>query len=189
LKESIITLKRNDNEKIKKSVKPKHSNKVKPDDDTDDDDDSDDPKTNKNKETKNDKSPQDDKITKVEQNTKEEKNSEDNKNSNSDKDDQGDDDDKPKYFIINGNKYFPTTDCADNCNKKGRCFNSTCMCQQGYTNEDCSMTIKDFNEQGILFDDILILIIVIFILGMILKLILTMVEKSSKKYDDHLNLE
>ncbi len=91
--------------------------------------------------------------------------------------------------MINKVKYIHSDTCNKNCNKKGICLNDVCICQQGFTSEDCSLTIKEFKNDGYKLEDMFIFLIVILVLGMIFKLVIFIMEKSSKKYHDHLNLE
>jgi len=91
--------------------------------------------------------------------------------------------------MLNGLKYLLTTNCLNNCSKQGICLNNICLCQSGFTTEDCSITIKDYKQQGFKLAEIMIFLIIIMFVAMIIKLILIMQEKSRKTYDDHLNIE
>lgn len=107
-----------------------------------------------------------------------------------DKDDETEEeDDKPKFYILNGVKYLPTTNCPNNCSKQGICLNKICLCEPGYTTDDCSITIRDYKNQGFKFDEIILFLIIVMMIAMTIKVIMITLEKSKKTYDDHLNLE
>lgn len=115
--------------------------------------------------------------------------SEEGDDDSSDDEDDDSDSNKPKFYILNGIKYSPTKNCPNNCNKHGICLNNSCLCDQGYTTEDCSITIKDFKKQGFKLNDFLILFFIFILIGMIIQLINFRQENSKKFYDDLLNIE
>uniref|UniRef100_UPI00398F6DCB tenascin-like isoform X2 n=1 Tax=Pristiophorus japonicus TaxID=55135 RepID=UPI00398F6DCB len=42
-------------------------------------------------------------------------------------------------------------DCPENCNKRGMCINGKCLCEEGFTGEDCSFEVtclNDCSDQG-----------------------------------------
>lgn len=57
---------------------------------------------------------------------------------------------KSNYYIIGQNKsiYYSSDDCTNNCTNRGKCLNSTCFCEQGYTSDDCSETYKQYLNNG-----------------------------------------
>jgi hypothetical protein len=82
--------------------------------------------------------------------------------------------------------FYMTTDCFNDCSKKGLCLNSTCFCDQGYTMDDCSLTYKQYNEQGFKLQDVTGLLIVAFGGGFLITLISLILSRSKKVSSDHI---
>jgi len=53
-----------------------------------------------------------------------------------------------RKFYINNSLYEENDRCEGGCGDKGICLNITCLCNQGFTGEKCSMTYKDILERG-----------------------------------------
>jgi hypothetical protein len=88
-----------------------------------------------------------------------------------------------------GEIYYQTTDCMNNCTKRGLCLNSTCFCEQGYSSDDCAMTYKQYLEQGIKFSDVSGLLIGAFAFSLIGTIVVMMIKKANKVTNDHIEFE
>ena len=85
--------------------------------------------------------------------------------------------------------YYVTNDCSNSCSKKGLCLNSTCFCEQGSTSQDCSMTYKDFMEQGLKFNDMKKFMIAAFGIAFVMTFISLLSAKSARNIkSDHLDI-
>jgi len=84
---------------------------------------------------------------------------------------------------------YQTTGCPNDCSTKGLCLNSACFCDQGYTTEDCSMTYKQYNEQGFKLQDVSSLFLIAFGGGLIITLISLLLSRSQKVSSDHIMFE
>ena len=119
-----------------------------------------------------------------------------------DKDEKEEEDDKPdnttdiknEHVIVtfsvgsNHDIYVRTNDCSANCTSRGICLNSTCFCDQGYSSNDCSMTYKQYLEQGYKFTDMIMYLVIAFVTATILTLIILIFRRSQKVSGDHLEL-
>jgi hypothetical protein len=85
--------------------------------------------------------------------------------------------------------YYQTTDCYGNCTKRGLCLNSTCFCEQGYASSDCSMTYKQYLEQGIKFSDVSGILIGAFGLSLVATIVVLLIRKAQKVTRDHIEFE
>ncbi len=88
-----------------------------------------------------------------------------------------------------GEIYYQTTDCMNNCTKRGLCLNSTCFCEQGYSSDDCAMTYKQYLEQGIKFSDVSGILIGAFGLAFLVTMIVMIIKKANKVTNDHIEFE
>lgn len=73
-----------------------------------------------------------------------------------------------RKFYINNTLYQENDKCEGGCGEKGICLNSTCLCNQGFTGEKCSMTYKDILEQGYYLKKYLTYFLLIGGLGMLM---------------------
>ncbi len=88
-----------------------------------------------------------------------------------------------------GEIYYQTTDCMNNCTKRGLCLNSTCFCEQGYSSDDCAMTYKQYLEQGIKFSDVSGILVGAFAVAFIGTIIVMIIKKANKVTNDHIEFE
>lgn len=92
--------------------------------------------------------------------------------------------------IPNKNSNNTNSACPNNCSTKGICVNGNCLCLQGYTSEDCSMTYKEYADQGIALEPMIKWFIIIFIgVFMITMGILLWKNNSNTKAGDYLELD
>ena len=40
----------------------------------------------------------------------------------------------------------PKTDCPNDCSKRGKCKDKKCYCQPGFTTDDCSQSVEDYEK-------------------------------------------
>jgi len=93
------------------------------------------------------------------------------------------------YTGADKNKVFTKAkDCHNDCSGRGMCLNSTCFCDQGYTYYDCSLTIKEFTLMGYKFNDMVFVLILVFI-GAVLITLLVILLRKNKNTNDFLDLE
>ena len=38
------------------------------------------------------------------------------------------------------------TDCPNDCSKRGKCKDAKCYCQPGFTTDDCSQSVEDYEK-------------------------------------------
>lgn len=92
-------------------------------------------------------------------------------------------------YKVKGDIYIRTKDCTSNCTSRGICLNSTCLCEQGYSSNDCSMTYKEYLEQGYRFTGMIKFLIIALVSSSILTLIILIYRRSQKVSGDHLELD
>lgn len=94
-------------------------------------------------------------------------------------------------YSVGSNKarYYATNDCRNNCTNRGRCLNSTCFCEQGYTSRDCSMTYSKYLTQGYKFSSIFLYLIIVFVAAMIATLIYLIIKGAKRVDNDYLRMD
>jgi hypothetical protein len=91
------------------------------------------------------------------------------------------------YFIgKKGMMYLKTDDCSHNCTGRGLCLNSTCFCRQGlfsvnkgFAAYDCSMTYKEYNDNGYELSKIWRWSIYTFVTSSIITLVIMIIIKTN----------
>ena len=84
-------------------------------------------------------------------------------------------------------KYVATKDCAGSCTNRGVCLNSTCFCDQGFAEKDCSLTYDEFLNKGIKLKTAIKVSIFAFSGAAIITLIWLICTNSNKFATDHLD--
>ena len=95
---------------------------------------------------------------------------------------------KVKSNSSNKLEYLITKDCKNNCTNKGLCLNSTCYCNEGYTEYDCSLTYKNFKKKGFKLKTYYKYLIAVFFSGFLI-MIIYLCLRSKLSQEDYIKLE
>lgn len=99
-------------------------------------------------------------------------------------------DNEPAYMMgATDEVYYASDDCPQDCSNRGICLNSTCFCDQGFSNNDCSMKYKEYLEKDYKISDYVLYLIITCAASMLLTLIFLIIKRSKRITGDYLELE
>lgn len=88
---------------------------------------------------------------------------------------------KVQFKDSDGEIYEITNDCINNCSGNGKCFDSDCYCENNFSGNDCSISIQDAKNNGILVEKYYFYIIGVYIISFIISLLIMVYFKKPKK--------
>jgi syndecan 4 len=76
--------------------------------------------------------------------------------------------------------WIRTKDCYNDCSSRGICLNSTCLCDQGFSSNDCSLTYKQYLFRGFSLDGMIKYLVLVFFISMAITLIVLLNNRTKR---------
>lgn len=80
-------------------------------------------------------------------------------------------------IVKNGKVYKETNDCKYDCHNNGKCFNSTCFCNQEYTTKYCSKTVEKKQKEDYIIVDYIMYYAFTFLFGTLVVIVILLIVK------------